>query len=141
MLQMLQERIRQMEEEPYTVEHDDAHTGGELARAAAVYERLARQSMPAAIAEEDEAAGAELQHLTIDELLKKFPFVSKWPWEPDSLKPRGCRRDFERAGALYMAERNRLERVIEAAMKRRQELQERIEACALGLDQVSRTGL
>lgn len=142
MLQMLQERIRQMEGEPFTAKHDDTHTGGELARAAAVYERLARAWLEEAIAAGAEDAGSvELSTLTIDELQQQYPFVSRWPWEPDALKPKGVRRNLERAGALYMAERDRLERVVEAAITRRAELQVRIEACAAALDQVTSSGL
>lgn len=142
MLQMLQERIRQMEEEPFTAQHDDTHTGGELARAAAVYERLGRAWLPAALDGCGENAGAnELDELTIDELQAQYPFVSRWPWEPDALKPKGVRRNLERAGALYMAERARLERQVEAAIARRAELQLRIDACAAALDQVTSTGL
>ncbi len=77
------ERRRQVEAEGWTPEHDDQHTRGELARAAACY----------ALAYD---LGSERELL--------------WPWAEDWWKPADRIRDLEKAGALIAAEIDRLKR-------------------------------
>ncbi len=137
MMRIIEERVRQIEGESYAAEHDDRHGAGEIAAAAATYERFARAWQPAAMKTGDESAGAEMVGMTADELLRAYPHVKKWPWGPDDLKPRGFARDAERAGALYIAERDRLDRVIESLVKKRAELQLRVDACAQMLNDVA----
>lgn len=83
------ERQRQMDVEGWTPEHDDTHTKGEMASAASAY-----------------AAASTLYHAD--------PYagvLSIWPWSRDCLKPTTPRRDLVKAGALIVAEIERLDRV------------------------------
>lgn len=76
------ERRRQVEAEGWTPEHDDLYCAAELPRAAAAYI----------------LSGAN------DEAPAIWPFVAKW-W-----KPRDARANYVRAGALVLAEIERLDR-------------------------------
>jgi hypothetical protein len=77
------ERKRQVTVEGWTPEHDDEHAGGELASAAAAYALHSRSG-----------AGPH----------------GWWPWSGEWWKPKGRRRDLVRAGALIVAEIERLDR-------------------------------
>jgi len=82
------ERKRQIEVEGWTAEHDDReHPHGELTKAAAAY-----------------ALG--------EGVLGGSPWVwiRLWPWSPAWWKPKNRRRDLIRAGALIVAEIERLDR-------------------------------
>ncbi len=88
---VLAARQRQITAEGWTPEHDDAHGSREMAVAAACY-----------------ALGATFvsgSHIDI------------WPWDSSWWKPRDDRRNLVRAGALILAEIERLDR---AASKRPQ---------------------
>ena len=90
------ERKRQIKEEGWTPEHDDQHTGGELAQAAAAY------AFP-----QDFIDGC----LDIDtqfRLTNLFPawWVDSW-WKPS---PDNRIRELEKSGALIAAEIDRLQR-------------------------------
>ncbi len=81
---VLAERKRQKTAEGWTPEHDDEHVLGELAQAAACY-----------------AASAQ------------FPPgdpPKRWPWASEWWKPKDRRRDLVRAGALILAEIERIDR-------------------------------
>lgn len=83
------ERERQMAVEGWTADHDDGHTSGELAQAAAAYANYGTEavnSQPAA------------------ELI----FPPSWSW--DWWKPGDHRRNLVKAGALIIAEIERLDR-------------------------------
>ncbi len=71
------ERQRQIDSEGWTPAHDDEHTEGEMAEAAACY-----------------AGGSGIG----------------WPWHPKWWKPSDKRRDLVKAGALIIAEIERLDR-------------------------------
>lgn len=90
MIDVLEERRRQEDEEGWTVEHDDQHTGGQMARAAACY------AISASSQANDTAAA-----VIVD---------TAWPWAPEWWKPSGSRRDLVKAGALIIAEIDRLDR-------------------------------
>ena len=81
---VLAERQRQIEDEGYTLEHDDEHDQlpGDMAFAAACY----------ATAEAGEAPPAV------------------WPWEWAAWKPKDRRRNLVKAAALLLAEIERLDR-------------------------------
>lgn len=83
------ERVRQINEEGWTAAHDDEHTDGSLAEAAACYAHpLLQASKP--------------PHLPIG-----------WPlsWDPEWWKPSDDRRrDLIKAGALIVAEVDRIDR-------------------------------
>lgn len=84
------ERRRQVEAEGWTPEHDDAHSHGEMARAAACY-ALAGSSAP------NDGTAALLVSLA-------------WPWDQQWWKPTTARRDLVKACALALAEIERLDR-------------------------------
>lgn len=79
---VMKERKRQIEKEGWTPEHDDEHWQGDLARAGACY----------AVAYPNSA-------LPIN-----------WPWETHWWKPKDRRSNLVRAGALILAEIERLDR-------------------------------
>ncbi|MEZ6890348.1 hypothetical protein ABL968_02820 [Pseudomonas aeruginosa] len=85
------ERRRQITAEGWTPEHDDAHSHGEMARAAACY-ALAGSSAP------NDGTAALLVSLA-------------WPWDEQWWKPSTARRDMVKACALGLAEIERLDRV------------------------------
>lgn len=84
------ERKRQIEQEGWSAAHDAAHWNGDLARAAACY----------AI----EAASIGKTSPEEDIFLERL-----WPWERKWWKPKDARRDLVRAGALIVAEIDRLD--------------------------------
>ena len=88
------ERERQKAVEGWTAEHDDEHADGSLSRAAAVY------AMPHGIRQFhiSRVAGTVLDLV--------------WPvdWGREWFKPKDRRRDLVRAGALIVAEIERLDR-------------------------------
>lgn len=84
-IDVLAERIRQVEAEGWTAEHDDAHNKGQMAMAAACYALY--------------AAPLPEQHA------RHF-----WPWDWKWWKPSDQRRDLVKAGALILAEIERLDR-------------------------------
>ncbi|WP_240437972.1 hypothetical protein [Pseudomonas aeruginosa] len=84
------ERRRQIEAEGWTPEHDDAHSHGQMARAAACY-ALAGSSAPS------DGTAALLVSLA-------------WPWDEQWWKPSTARRDMVKACALGLAEIERLDR-------------------------------
>ncbi|MGN8310056.1 hypothetical protein [Pseudomonas protegens] len=89
-LDVLTERQRQIRGEGRTLAQDDHYQGGQLARAAACY-ALAGSATPT-----DQSA-ALLVSLT-------------WPWESTWWKPTTSRRDLIKAGALILAEIERIDR-------------------------------
>jgi len=92
---LLHERLRQIEKEGYTSEHDDHHIGGELAFAAAAYAY---------------AGGCE-------DGARLVPSVF-WPWNLDDWKSRSKRVCLIKAGALILAELERLARLEAAQVMR-----------------------
>jgi hypothetical protein len=82
-LDVLAERKRQVEVEGWTPEHDDEHSNGDLAQAAAFY---------ALVGQEHE--GCRIV----------------WPWEESWMKICDNRRNLVKAGALILAEIERLDR-------------------------------
>ena len=89
-LDVLAERRRQIEAEGWTPEHDDEHAEG-LACAAACYAAGSRRLMM-----EGDMADIEV-----------------WPWDESWWKPTTPRRDLVKAGALILAEIERLDRMTE----------------------------
>lgn len=83
---VLAERQRQISAEGWTPDHDDEHGGGQLADAAACY-ALSASGMPF-------------------ELWQAF-----WPWDGAWLKAGEGRRSLVKAGALILAEIERLDRL------------------------------
>ncbi|WP_411839215.1 hypothetical protein [Paracoccus sp. ME4] len=86
-LDVMGERTRQMAVEGWTPEHDDAHDAGEIGVAAACY---------AVAGAQDSGPNA--------------PMPLNWPWHSAWWKPTNRRRDLVKAGALILAEIERLDR-------------------------------
>ncbi|MFU3243172.1 hypothetical protein ACM7MS_23510 [Pseudomonas aeruginosa] len=84
------ERRRQITAEGWTPEHDDEHSHGQMARAAACY-ALAGSNAP------NDGTAALLVSLA-------------WPWDEQWWKPTTTRRDLVKACALGLAEIERLDR-------------------------------
>ena len=84
LLDVIAERQRQRAIEGWTSEHDDAYQNSELADAAACYALHAHN--------------------------QGFSTPAHWPWSPDWWKQSGARRDLVKAGALILAEIERLDR-------------------------------
>lgn len=89
------ERERQKNEEWFTEENDDLHVDGELAKAAACY------------------AAPEITKSADPTLLKVWPWDVSW-WKPT---PKNIRRRLVKAGALIVAEIERLDRAAAKAGK------------------------
>ncbi|MDJ3786454.1 DUF550 domain-containing protein [Salmonella enterica] len=94
---IMSERLRQIHMEGWAPEHDDTYDGGELAGAAACYARHVSArgwvyaENPAAYQDED--------------------VPGDWPWAEEWWKPTTPYRDLEKAGALILAEMERINRV------------------------------
>lgn len=87
------ERRRQMTGEGWTPDHDDKHTDGSLAKAAACY-----------------ALGDATPHGYVE--TPRGTFAGRlflWPWGRDSWKAKSTRRNLIRAAALIVAEIERLD--------------------------------
>jgi hypothetical protein len=87
-LDVLTERRRQIEAEGWVPGHDDLHTSGEIALAAGAY-----------------ALSSTFYHAD-----PYAAVLSVWPWDRKWLKPTTPRRDLVKAGALILAEIERLDR-------------------------------
>jgi hypothetical protein len=104
-IDVLAERRRHVEEEGWSKAHDDAHTDGSIAAAAACYAhpepiyRLFR--------------GDEMSAVVRDKTGVPIRFDWAWPrsWARRWWKPKDRRRDLVRAGSLIIAEIERLDRL------------------------------
>lgn len=92
---VLAERQRQVNVERWTPERDDEYTDGELSRAASCYALMAWREK---CLSDGEYAASQ----------KALPFY--WPWDPAWWKPTDPRRDLVKAGALILAEIERIDR-------------------------------
>jgi hypothetical protein len=82
------ERKRQIEVEGWTVEHDDEHSDGEMALAAACY-----------------AMAGRYYSTWTDDYVRRY-----WPWSKEWWKPTNKRRNLIKAAALIVAEIERIDR-------------------------------
>lgn len=100
---IMSERLRQINVEGYTYtpEHDDAYGGGELAGAAVCYAR--HVSTRGWIYAENPAAYQD----------EGVP--DDWPWAEEWWKPASPYRDLEKAGALILAEMERINRTADTS--------------------------
>lgn len=89
------ERQRQIDAEGWTPEHDDTHSNGEMARAAAAY-----------------SIGVSFLSGSVQFGKRFLPWrETLWPWDREWWKPTDRRRDLVKAGALIVAEIDRLDRL------------------------------
>lgn len=97
------ERQRQIEGYGWTAEHDDKHNGdGQLARAAGIYAVIGGSDKT----DYRNATGGYSLNDTLRGIMEYY-----WPWERSWFKPTNRRRDLVKAGALIVAEIERLDRV------------------------------
>lgn len=93
---VLAERQRQVTAEGWSPKHDDQYKNTELAFAASCYAFHAA------------AASWDLEDDGIP--YDSHPAPKQWPWDPSWWKPTDARRDLVKAGALILAEIERLDR-------------------------------
>lgn len=93
---VISERQRQQSVEGWTPKHDDRHDNNELAFAASCY---AFHSAAASWDFEDDGKPYDIH-----------PAPKNWPWSPEWWKPTNPRRDLVKAGALILAEIERIDR-------------------------------
>jgi len=98
-LEIAEERQRQITVKGYTAEHDDTHVDGELARAAIAY---STHSLYGCLQEREQFGFSEA--LILDTI------APWWPWRDDEFKPLDQAADLQRAGAFIAAEIARLKR-------------------------------
>lgn len=99
---VLAERRRQIEAEGWTEAHDDQHTDGGLAAAAACY------AMHSAL-EEGIRSGHIARYCNRTRPFDRF-VPDYWPWQMEWWKPTSARRNLVKAAALLIAEIERLDR-------------------------------
>lgn len=97
LIEIANERARQVEQEGWTPEHDDTHADGSLAAAAGVYAIHA-------------AANGHSRGGEVDRAYHKF-----WPWDAAWWRPTNRRRALVKAAALIVAEIERIDRAGGAA--------------------------
>lgn len=108
---VLAERKRQVSVEGLSIEHDDEHDRGEIARAAAAYALAASYS-----------DFFRMKNRVVDKLHEQYvdggPTRLRhiWPWDWEWWKPKDRRHDLVRAGALILAEIERLDRAALASL-------------------------
>ncbi|MEI2299304.1 hypothetical protein [Ensifer sp. MJa1] len=100
---VLAERERQMAVEGWSIGHDDAYLDGELAEAAAAY---ALGSYRLAVSARVKGQPHDTTH-----------YRTIWPWSLEWWKPTERRRDLVKAGALIIAEIERIDRIQAALTK------------------------
>lgn len=104
------ERKRQIEKEGYNSAHDDEHTDGDIAMAAACY------AAPALIFTKDERSNATIygDPWPWDQKYDKRPFVGNTLRDPGKTSDKIRRELLVKAGALIVAEIDRLDRLGES---------------------------
>ncbi|TIV60311.1 hypothetical protein [Mesorhizobium sp.] len=95
------ERRRQVGDEGLTLEGDDKYQRGELARAAGIYAVIAGGDMT----DYRNATGGYSLNDILRGLMEHY-----WPWDKSWFKPTTRRRDLVKAGALIVAEIERIDR-------------------------------
>ena len=100
------ERFRQMQEEGWTVEHDDEHADGSLARVASAYAYFS--SLDECDLKHNKSLGRITGIVKVIDLLWPQSWSERW-W-----KPKDRRLNLVRAGALIVAEIERLDRAAAA---------------------------
>lgn len=101
MMDVIDERLRQQNVEGWSLEHDDAHSSGEMAAAAATY------------AYSTTLSDRHRQYVSgIYSIENSATLRDLWPasWSKSWWKPTARRRDLVKAAALLIAEIERLDR-------------------------------
>lgn len=110
---VMDERRRQVKIEGYSAAHDERHDDGALARAAECYEaEPTERKMVYGLAIVETARGLADPDAPVVTDEGRIPMG--WPWEPRWWKPSTRVRDLTKAGALFLAEADRLKRIGDA---------------------------
>lgn len=112
---VLDERRRQITKEGYTSRRDDRHSQQELQRAAEAY-----------------FLSAEMYR----QGFKSFRPPDSWPWSKKSWKPTKPIRDLTKAGALWMAEFDRLKRLGGVPKGILNNLRNQVQECVIRIDKL-----
>ena len=103
---VVEERYRQLQVEEFSAKADDRYVEGELAKAAAAY------ALVAALSEE------QRENVSGNFSLRNNSWLDEvWPWAHRWWKPKDRRADLVRAGALIIAEIERLDRAAAKAVQ------------------------
>jgi hypothetical protein len=105
---VLAERERQKAAEGWTPEHNDKHGRGELAKAAACYAYFGALPEPVRECDRFPFPSMPPQPRRSDVVVVQRAWPTEWGWS--WWKPKDRRRDLVRAGALIIAEIERLDR-------------------------------
>ena len=98
---VLGERNRQIEQEHYSIKHDDSYQMNELSRAAASYVNNVV------------SRGWVFNSVYGPEAYQSEEVPDLWPWSDEHWKPKNPRRDLVKAAALIIAEIDRMDRISE----------------------------
>jgi hypothetical protein len=115
---VMDERRRQIVRHQWTPEHDDEHTAGELAEAAECYLTEAKIRVMRRVPSDAQGGSMEIP--------------AGWPWRPQSWRPGDRIRELAKAGALFLAEADRLRRKEDADGAR--SMEEKARTCASIID-------
>ncbi|TXN24008.1 hypothetical protein [Methylobacterium sp. WL9] len=108
---VLAERRRQVEAEGWTPEHDDTHSKGEMVRAAANYAAMSGMILANGANDCDRTFGPPLSGLGYSAGWDyHLQTTLDWPWSRQWWKPGPVRPMLVKAGALILAEIERLDR-------------------------------
>lgn len=99
---IIEERGRQIAAEGWTREHDDEHINGEMARAAAAYAYAGSLTTTML---RGRLTDTSTYGSTVRSIIEGI-----WPWGMKWWKPKNPRYDLVRAGALIVAEIERIDR-------------------------------
>lgn len=102
--EVLAERMRQISCEGWSAERDDKYKSGELAGAAACYAQHVNER-------------SWIIGTYIEDYYASAAAPDGWPWDDAWWKPTTPRRDLIKAGALILAEMERLDRACGAQLK------------------------
>lgn len=97
-LDVIGERNRQIEQEHYSIKHDDSYQNNELPRAAASYVNNVV------------SRGWVFSSVYGPEVYQSEEVPDLWPWSDEHWKPKNPRRDLVKAAALIIAEIDRMDR-------------------------------
>lgn len=128
---VVKERARQINVEGFDSDHDDVHVKGELAAAAKCYMTEPEKRLMRTVENEIDPTKTGPQALEI-------LIPTDWPWDGQWWKPGADRiRELAKAGALYLAEASRLQRLGEP----HRDMEFRAKDCAQLIDDIYLVGV
>lgn len=105
---VMDERRRQIVTHGWDADHDDAHANGELAAAAECYLTSPTERRMLTVGVTVETARGLADPSRTVSVPREVPIG--WPWEPQAWRPGNRIRELAKAGALFLAEGDRLRR-------------------------------